>query len=357
MTKNYLLAFFPFICFGQNLVSNPDFENVKFCPKGIGQLKDNVVDWSLPNSGTSDVFSECGKGEALVPKNVFGFQEAKSGANYAGIYAYVSVGAREYIQGKLEHSLEADKIYKISFWVSLSEISDYAVDGFGFLFSENEIKLKSGGVLSPSEVKKANPGFVQIVAVGNGAFLSDKSNWTLVEATFKASGRERFFSIGNFRTNTETTKKLIQKQTDLTSYYYIDLVEITAFTEDTAFEIPSKEKLEIDKSYTLPVSFEFDSAKITPEAESKLEEIIAYLESHPDIKLRLSGHTDNVGSEDYNRKISLKRVQSVAHYLVSKNVESQRIQTFGFGESQPIDDNATDVGRAKNRRVEFVLFQ
>ncbi len=357
MKKIYLLAFLPFVSFGQNLVKNPDFEHLNFCPKGIGQFNKNVIYWSLPNYGTSDVFSECGKGEALVPDNVFGSQAAKSGKNYAGFYAFVSsAGAREYIQGTLEKQLEANKVYKISFWVSLSDISDYAVDGFGVLFSQNEIKAKSGGLLLPSQVGKADAGFVQIVAVGNGDFLSDKTDWTLVEATFRASGYERFFSIGNFHSNDDTSKKLVQKQSGSNSYYYIDLVDVSEFTEEIALEKPSEEKLETNKVYTLPVSFKFDSAEITPEAEAKLAEIISYLTSHPETKLKLSGHTDNVGSDDYNQKISLKRVQSVANYLVAKNVEASRIETFGFGKSQPVDDNGTEVGRARNRRVEFLIY-
>ena len=72
--------------------------------------------------------------------------------------------------------------------------------------------------------------------------------------------------------------------------------------------------------------------------------------------LKLAGHTDNVGSDDANMKLSKDRAEAVKDYLVSKGANPSRIEATGYGETQPIASNKTAAGRAKNRRVEFTLF-
>ena len=73
------------------------------------------------------------------------------------------------------------------------------------------------------------------------------------------------------------------------------------------------------------------------------------------LKLKVSGHTDNVGSEEFNKALSVKRASAVASYLESKGISSERLQTEGFGASKPIDSNDTAAGREKNRRVEMTV--
>jgi outer membrane protein OmpA-like peptidoglycan-associated protein len=71
----------------------------------------------------------------------------------------------------------------------------------------------------------------------------------------------------------------------------------------------------------------------------------------------IEGHTDNVGSDTLNLNLSQRRAQSVLNYLVSKNIDASRLRAKGFGESKPIATNATPLGRAKNRRVDFRLIK
>jgi outer membrane protein OmpA-like peptidoglycan-associated protein len=71
----------------------------------------------------------------------------------------------------------------------------------------------------------------------------------------------------------------------------------------------------------------------------------------------IEGHTDNQGPDDYNQDLSERRAASVRRYLISQGVESERLRSKGFGESQPIDDNRTAAGRAENRRVEFLIIK
>lgn len=101
------------------------------------------------------------------------------------------------------------------------------------------------------------------------------------------------------------------------------------------------------------VNFEFDSAKLNGSASSILNEGAAVIKDHPEIRVEVQGHTDSVGSEAYNQKLSEKRAESVKSYLEGQGVESSRISASGKGESDPVATNDTAEGRAANRRVEI----
>ena len=72
--------------------------------------------------------------------------------------------------------------------------------------------------------------------------------------------------------------------------------------------------------------------------------------------LKLAGHTDNVGSNEANMRLSKDRAESIKNYMISQNVKSGKIEAVGYGETQPVATNKTDAGRQKNRRVEFTLY-
>ena len=103
------------------------------------------------------------------------------------------------------------------------------------------------------------------------------------------------------------------------------------------------------------IEFEFDSYDIPKTYSGRLQQLLGLVENHPHAAIRIIGHTDNVGSEAYNIKLSAKRSKAVANYLQDQGVESSRIKTMYFGETQPIYANNTEMGRTRNRRVEFVL--
>ncbi len=103
------------------------------------------------------------------------------------------------------------------------------------------------------------------------------------------------------------------------------------------------------------VLFDFNSSTLTPAANDVLAEISKRLTDGAVISVLVKGHTDSVGSDAYNDKLSQRRADSVATFLVSQGVAAEKIKTEGFGESQPVADNATDEGRAQNRRVEIVV--
>ena len=101
------------------------------------------------------------------------------------------------------------------------------------------------------------------------------------------------------------------------------------------------------------VLFDFDKSTIKPEAASILDRLVVFMNENKDKKVNLSGHTDSIGTEAYNQKLSERRAASVKSYLTKKGIDASRVSAQGFGETKPIADNKTKEGRAKNRRVEI----
>jgi OOP family OmpA-OmpF porin len=113
--------------------------------------------------------------------------------------------------------------------------------------------------------------------------------------------------------------------------------------------VPTSEKV----SYSADAFFDFDKAVLKPAGKASLDDMVSKLK---DINLEVIiavGHTDSIGTDAYNQKLSVRRAESVKAYLQSKGVEANRIYTEGKGEKQPVADNKTAAGRAKNRRVEI----
>jgi len=105
-------------------------------------------------------------------------------------------------------------------------------------------------------------------------------------------------------------------------------------------------------SITLLVEFDFDKAVVKPRYHSDIEKAANFLKAYPKTTGVLEGHTDSIGSEEYNMKLSQKRADSVKKYIVEKfGIDAARLSTVGYGESKPVADNKTDAGRQKNRRV------
>jgi OOP family OmpA-OmpF porin len=105
------------------------------------------------------------------------------------------------------------------------------------------------------------------------------------------------------------------------------------------------------------VHFEFNKSILTPDSRVILDKVAASLQDRPDVKVEVAGHCDWVGSDAYNLKLSDRRAAAVREYLISKGVMEGNLTSRGYGETQPIADNKTDEGRAKNRRVELRRIQ
>ena len=107
-------------------------------------------------------------------------------------------------------------------------------------------------------------------------------------------------------------------------------------------------------SFTLTgVTFETSSSVIRPSSYDKLDEVAEALRANPDVRVEISGHTDNVGSDEGNLTLSQARAESVRRYFIEKGVAADRMEAKGYGETKPVATNDTAEGRAENRRVEM----
>ncbi|WP_043487711.1 OmpA family protein [Halomonas halodenitrificans] len=102
------------------------------------------------------------------------------------------------------------------------------------------------------------------------------------------------------------------------------------------------------------VTFAFDSAELRPGAASELNQVASTLNNNPEVRVTIAGHTDAVGSNEYNLGLSQDRADSVRSYLMSEGVAGNRMNTVGYGEERPVATNETDAGRSMNRRVEIM---
>ncbi len=139
------------------------------------------------------------------------------------------------------------------------------------------------------------------------------------------------------------------------SYYYQTIVTEQEMKQEVTADASSL-KDELDKSGHVAVyGILFDTGKATlqPSSESTLSEIAKLMQDNVDLKLRVEGHTDNVGAAAANQALSEKRAQAVKAWLVNHGVATDRLIAKGFGDTKPVEDNSTDEGRAKNRRVEL----
>lgn len=114
--------------------------------------------------------------------------------------------------------------------------------------------------------------------------------------------------------------------------------------------------LEVGRSIVLKnVFYDFNSYNLTSDSYIELDKLVTLLEKNPTVWIQISGHTDNIGSDDYNKTLSEKRALAVKTYLIEKGVDKRRLKHVGYGSSKPVGDNATEEGRALNRRTEAIV--
>ena len=130
--------------------------------------------------------------------------------------------------------------------------------------------------------------------------------------------------------------------------------ELRARTANTGIEVERKGD---DINLKLPsgISFDFNSSAVKPQFRPALDQVAQTLASYQSTFIDVSGHTDSVGTDAVNQRLSEQRAQAVADYLSYQGVNRARVATRGFGKQFPIASNATDAGRAENRRVEIKL--
>jgi len=137
----------------------------------------------------------------------------------------------------------------------------------------------------------------------------------------------------------------------------IDLTDIDEYTE-MEIEAMRMSPIEVGQVVRLNnIFFETGKATLKPESFPELDRTVEFLKNNPTMEIEIAGHTDNVGSETFNQKLSENRAKSVEAYIVEHGINESRLKAVGYGESRPIAFNSDDEGRQKNRRVEFEVLK
>ena len=341
-------------CLAQNMIPNPSFEDYDNCPVQLGNFYADVTLWSTPTLGSTDYFNGCSTIMG-TPKNFNGEQEAYFGKGYAGLYLYAPGDYREYLQVALKETLQEGKEYEISFFVSFAERSDFAIKDFGILFSSGPISVETRRTLSKMHLYRIKENTYHFLEINYSEYYKDKKDWVKVSTSFTAKGTENYLSIGNFRNNAKTRNLMTKRNAKQGAYYYIDKLDL--FTPPTgnapaalAADIPLDEPQVFEN-----IHFDFDASILLEPAKIDLNGLYKFLLKNESYMVRISGYTDNLGSDSYNQKLSDLRCKAVADYLISLGLSGDRIDWKGFGGLHPVAENTTEEGRQKNRRVEFVI--
>jgi OOP family OmpA-OmpF porin len=368
----------------QNFVPDSSFERNSSIPIALSSLGLNGS-WSAPTLGTTDLFCECGKkqqeiSESNVPNNPMGVQKANSGKCYGGFYLFSHHDYHEYMITQLMSPLTGGVKYDLTFYLSLADYSRATIEQIGVCFLKDKVTTTNSGYIT---------GLKPIHIKINEEVGSDTVEWHKIYLEYKAKGGEQFLLIGAFdegkieATNVKAPKRVhtrINQQTDRDAYYYIDDVSlrkqpavyvayfdtivkpkidtlkpivVTHPTIDTSGNSLAMETA-LEKSLVLKnVLFETGKAVLLPQSFPELDQLTEYLKNNPPLKVEITGHTDNVGNETVNTKLSEQRAKAVCDYLISKSIDPGRMTHKGLGSSMPIIPNDSEEGRKQNRRVEF----
>lgn len=149
---------------------------------------------------------------------------------------------------------------------------------------------------------------------------------------------------------TETENQFVMEDIDVSKK---TLEELIVFNEEGV--TIRKEGNNLVLSMPELVLFDFNKYEVKNKVKGSLNTLAKALEENSDIRIKIDGYTDFIGSEGYNLELSVKRAKAIKNYLVDRGVKSSNISIEGYGKQNPIANNATAAGRAKNRRVEFII--
>lgn len=378
---NFLLLIFAYPVFGQNPIPNSDFNSHKTFngPTTI----DDVRFWRSTGKSTPD----------------YHFKEDNG---FLSFYIYHEHdNMREYLQVKLNYPLPDTCRYVLKMDLRVAYNSRYSIGSIQAFFSKHPPKQSGRNLIQPYYQADLENELMQV----------KNNQWFVVRDTFEISGGEKYLTIGNFKSDIFSEVKEFENLNPMrvlnVAYYYIDNIYLESipfpvnpvdsalatyhFALDSSFSLLSdtsvyvyrqidttlttentdpdtvfdKEKEEVeleeaeigDKIILRNIRFEFNSSDLRESSKPVLNKVAELFEKEEDLKIKIVGHTDNVGDRETNLKLSKERARVVKEFLYGKGVSENRLLTEGKGSNDPITSNETEEDRTKNRRVEFIILQ
>lgn len=381
------ICLFPSFLFAQkkeNLIPNGSFELYQECPDDFGWVRiGGLTAWTAtPPDCTPDYFHECSSKFAPLD-NACGRIAPQEGKGFLGLIVRVGHSPvhntdelfyREHVQARLKEPLKPRNRYIFTMYVSLAEYSCYALSKIGVLFTKTPVLI--------------NDKFSTKPQIETG-FIDTKKQWVKVTDTIIAEGGEEYVTLGEFASFSKKDIRKIDENPAYEkmfsyhrAYYFFDnlsLLWLDALPEPILgepplppFKLTAPAFTGIEKPWQLEptefgylepnkpiilnnVLFEFGKSVLLEESKYELDKLVRIMKEYKDIRIVISGHTDEIGEPWRNLKLSEDRAKAVYDYLVSQGIESKRLYYTGYGASKPLSSNKTAEGRKKNRRVEFYI--
>ncbi len=335
----------------KNLVPNGSFENYRRKSSDFRK----AIPWQQIE--TIDYYQNPLSNDTTVQKGGYNSSYCYAGFRFRKKY-------KEFIYVKLAEPLHRGTVYEFSMHIRLAYWSNAILKSFGALFTKGRYK---------GQVDAVKSNMVDTVCIKGG--LKKGYQWFEIRGFYKADGGEKYLTIGNFAPKIKKDMQRIDvfKFGAREAYYFVDdikLVKAPQFEEKVEVVIvgPSREMMEdsilkvkadikVGEKVSLKnISFENGRYYLLPESNIELNKLSQYLIRNPGIQIQINGHSDGGGLKYKNQKMSELRAREVFEYLIKKGVQN-KMYFKGFGSTQPIADNDTEEGKAKNRRVEFEIIQ
>ncbi len=334
----------------RNLVANAMFEIHPTLINSMPSITTEVESWS-PASPTPDFYYS---------------EDCKSGTGCIGFRVYSLVKDIEYVQNRLQKPLKKDSLYCFSTYVRLANQCAYTSNGLGVKFSKKPLK-------NINEALSSSP---QLLI--NESYLPYKSKWMLLQCKYKATGGEKYLTIGSFKPLNEIALTQV-KGYSAEAYYIMDDVTLVPIKDssvcgcnlddlpannivyDTATKetiVASIDTLKVGDRFVLEnVYFDIDKHDLLPASIESLRKLLDVMKRYPELKIEIGGHTSSLGGYDHNVLLSQNRAKSVKRFLIVQGVDHLRVKTEGYGPDKPIDTNDNAAGRSKNRRFEVKVLR
>ncbi len=345
----------------QNLVANPSLEN----------YANNKINYWSSISGSPDIAS---KNNQIVFSKTSGTFNPYFSAFISTKLDTIQFGEiclcqgfnsewSEVTQVELVTPLKRNKEYEISLYTIKNDAKLESINEISVLLTRKPLAITSMPFNYSAEYTS--------LKYEDGLRLNSKDFWIKVTGRYKANGREKYLSIGNFSGANQSFLARM-KGVGHSLYYCFDNFEVVELSEKEVFsskKMPSfetnlteakKEILLADslktESFIIKNSyFDFDSYELSKTADSLFQQLVDNIVTSDLKSIKIIGHTDNIGNEEYNKKLSEMRALSVKNKLIELGVSSEIIKFEGKGAMEPIADNSTPDGRSKNRRVEIIV--
>lgn len=341
-----------------NLIPNPSFEVLANPPIGWfinGRRFSRVMKyWTSPTGASPDVY---GPG-VVVPDNWadkgFGRMPPADGDYFIGLTLYGcrhgKPHCREYVQVPLNEPLVPGQTYAVEMMVATLP-RGLRIDRIGVWFAK-----------VPFETSEVVLIHQQPDWVTDSIIDPPVGYWTKLSGQFTARTDGRFLILGNFFTDDETRTRAPAANAFGYAYYYFDALSLRKVPPIIDRPVPEDDLTRLEPKVGMVVTlkdiyFDFDEYELVPLAYIELEKLVRLLERYPRMEIEIRGHTDSIGSEQYNKYLSRKRAKAVVLYLMSRGVDPRRLRYKGMGEAEPIAPNDTEEGRRRNRRVDFVILR